>query len=89
MYTVLPLILCALGIVASLVGVYFVRVGENGKPGKALNMGTYITCGIFVVLMAIVILLIPGINNGLIWAILADTCAPIRENPQDAPVIAS
>ncbi len=77
LYTVLPLILCALGILASLVGVYFVRVGENGKPGKALNMGTYITCGIFVVLMAVVILLIPGINNGLIWAILAGTAVGV------------
>ena len=77
MYTVLPLILCALGIVASLVGVYFVRVGENGKPGKALNMGTYITCGVFAVLMAIVILVIPTVNNGLIWAILAGTAVGV------------
>ena len=77
MYTVLPLILCALGIVASLVGVYFVHVGENGKPGKALNMGTYITCGVFAILMAIVILVIPTINNSLIWAILAGTAVGV------------
>ena len=77
LYTVLPLILCALGILASLVGVYFVKVGKNGKPGKALNMGTYITCGVFVVLMAIIILLIPGINNRLIWAILAGTAVGV------------
>ena len=76
-YTVLPLLLCALGILASLVGVYFVRVGKDGKPGKALNMGTYITCGAFVVLMAIIILLVPAINNGLIWAILAGTAVGV------------
>jgi K(+)-stimulated pyrophosphate-energized sodium pump len=48
-YVVLPLILCTLGIVASLIGVRFVRVGKNGKPGRALNSGTIITSAIFAV----------------------------------------
>jgi Na+/H+-translocating membrane pyrophosphatase len=34
-YTVYPLILCILGIFASLIGIQFVRVGKNGKPGNA------------------------------------------------------
>lgn len=72
-YIVLPLLLCALGILASLIGVYLVKVGEGGKPGKSLNMGTFITCGAFAVLMAIVIFLIPEIDNRLIWAILVGT----------------
>ncbi len=76
-YTVLPLLLCALGIVASLIGVYTVKVGPNGKPSKALNGGTYVTCALFVVLMAVVILLIPQINNGLIWAILVGTAVGV------------
>ncbi len=33
-YVVLPLILCTLGIAASLIGIQFVRVGKNGKPGQ-------------------------------------------------------
>ncbi len=76
-YTVLPLLLCALGIVASLIGVSTVKVGANGKPNKALNGGTYVTCALFVVLMAVVILLIPQVDNGLIWAILVGTAVGV------------
>ncbi|HHY81311.1 MAG TPA: sodium-translocating pyrophosphatase [Clostridiales bacterium] len=43
----------ALGLLASIIGVLSARVGENGDPGKALNGGTYLTCGIFVVLTLI------------------------------------
>ncbi|HPL69061.1 MAG TPA: sodium/proton-translocating pyrophosphatase, partial [Brevefilum sp.] len=42
-YVVLPLIICSLGILASLIGIQFVQVGKNGKPGPALNRGTVIT----------------------------------------------
>lgn len=40
----------ALGLLASIFGVLFARVGKDGDPGRALNGGTYLTCGIFVVL---------------------------------------
>jgi K(+)-stimulated pyrophosphate-energized sodium pump len=40
-YTIFPLVLCTLGIVASLIGIQFVRVGKSGKPGRALNSGTF------------------------------------------------
>ena len=36
-----------LGVVASILGVAIVRVGKNGNPGKALNIGTYLTCIMF------------------------------------------
>ncbi len=45
-----PLVFAGLGIVASILGVAIVRVGKNGNPGGALNMGTYLTCIIFGVL---------------------------------------
>ena len=69
-YVLFPLILCTLGIVASLIGIRFVRVGKDGKPGRALNSGTIITCAIFAVLAAAVVLL-GGYNLGVLWATLA------------------
>ena len=69
-YTVFPLVLGTLGIVASLIGIRFVRVGKNDKPGKALNQGTIITCAIFTVL-AIAVVLLGTYNLGVLWATLA------------------
>ncbi len=37
----------SLGLLASIVGVLLSRIGANGDPGRALNRGTYVTCGIF------------------------------------------
>ncbi|MEF9921871.1 MAG: sodium-translocating pyrophosphatase [Anaerovoracaceae bacterium] len=44
-----PLILSAIGLVASVVGILFVRGNENVNPAKALNMGTYIAGAIVIV----------------------------------------
>jgi len=43
----IPLVFSALGIFASIIGAFTLRIGENGNPGKALNLGTYLTCIIF------------------------------------------
>jgi K(+)-stimulated pyrophosphate-energized sodium pump len=69
-HVLFPLTLCTLGIVASLIGIQFVRVGEDGRPGRALNSGTIITCTIFAVLTTAFVLL-AGYNIGLLWATLA------------------
>lgn len=37
----LPLVLCAAGIIMSIVGTFFVRVKEGGDPQKALNIGEF------------------------------------------------
>ncbi len=68
-YIVLPLILCTLGIGASLLGIQFVRVGKNGKPGPALNFGTVITT-IFFSCMVTALVLLGDINIGVLWATL-------------------
>jgi K(+)-stimulated pyrophosphate-energized sodium pump len=69
-YVLFPLILCTLGIVASLIGIRFVRVGKSGNPSRALNSGTMITCVILAVLAAATVLL-GGYNLGVLWATLA------------------
>lgn len=43
----IPLTFSGLGIVSSIIGVAVVRVGKGGDPGRALNMGTYVTCILF------------------------------------------
>ncbi len=65
-YTILPLILCIIGIIASVIGLQFVRVGKNGKPGTALNMATVITCVIFAALATILFLVMRWTIGALI-----------------------
>lgn len=70
MYTIFPLILCMLGSFASLIGLQFVRVKEDGKPGPALNMGTIYTTLIFAA-MVLAVVLLAGIDIAALWATLA------------------
>jgi len=60
-YIILPLLIKASGIFASILGLLFVRVGRRGSPGAALNRGTFATCFIFAILTFLVIHLV-GIN---------------------------
>jgi len=69
LYIIVPLIICTLGILASLIGIQFVRVGKDGKPGPALNLGTILTAIIFSV-MVVVFVVTSDINLGIIWATL-------------------
>ncbi len=61
-----PLVFAGLGIVSSILGVIVVRVGKNGNPGGALNMGTYLTCIIFG-LLTLAVTYYMDINLG-VWA---------------------
>ncbi len=75
-YTIFPLMLCTLGIVASLVGIRFVRVGGNGRPGDALNRGTLIT-GVLFAGLAAALVLVGGYNVATLWATVAGLVAGV------------
>ena len=45
----------AMVLLASIAGVFLSRLGPKGSPSRALNGGTYITCGIFAVLTALAV----------------------------------
>ena len=68
-YTIFPMILCILGIFASLIGIQFVRVGKNGKPGAALNFGTVFTCILFGIMVAVLVI-VGDYDMSLLWATL-------------------
>ncbi len=51
LYVMFPLLLSAVGIVASIISTFFVRGGENSDPHKALKMATYVS-SILVVISA-------------------------------------
>jgi len=88
----LPFILAGLGILASLLGVAVTRISKKGDPGKALNMGTYITCAVFAVLtlFAVTYLEYPfeiwlatvtGLVAGIIIGITSDYFTSINRPP--------
>ena len=49
-----PLILSAIGIIASIIGILFVRGKDGGNPAVALNMGTYVA-GIIVIIATVIL----------------------------------
>ena len=78
-----PLILAAVGILASIVGCFFVRGDENSNPHKALKMGSYVASAVVVVLSLILsnvffasmsqaIAIIAGLIVGLIIGIVTE-----------------
>lgn len=69
MGVILPLLIKALGIFASIIGLLFVRVRGKGSPGSALNRGTYITCIIFAV-FAFILMYYLEIDMSIFYATL-------------------
>ncbi|MHA2283812.1 MAG: sodium-translocating pyrophosphatase [Promethearchaeota archaeon] len=56
-YTVFPVVLCGVGLIASLVGIWIIKWRGSEEPGKALNTGTYLSTIIFAGLAALFTLL--------------------------------
>ncbi len=93
LYVIFPLILCAVGMLASFLGLQFVRVGRNGRPGDALNNGTIITCVLFAVLATLLVWwgnFNPGVLiatvAGLVIAVLIGFCTDFFTNDERRPV---
>ena len=72
----LPLIMAAVGSIASILGMYFVRVGKNGSPGAALNRGTFATTGIFAI-AAYLLFYTMGWDVNIFYATLAGLIAGV------------
>ncbi len=51
--TAMVIIYAAIGLLASIIGVAFARMGKNDNPTNALNASTYITTGIYAALTAV------------------------------------
>lgn len=66
-----PLIICAAGIIGSIISVFFVKAGKSKNPQKALNFGEYVSTAI-VIISALACSLVM-FNNSLnaFWCILA------------------
>ena len=54
-YTILPLVVAAAGIFASIIGVVLIKAWKKGNPGALINRGTFSTCFIFMVLTLLVV----------------------------------
>ncbi len=65
-FVLFPLLLCGVGIIASLIGMLFVRTGEGNDPGRALNTGTIVTTVIIAVVTLGVIALM-NIDSANAW----------------------
>ena len=80
---IFPLVLAAVGILASIIGCFFVRGDDNSNPHKALKMGSYVSAIVVVILSVILskvffdsfnpaIAIIAGLIVGLIIGIVTE-----------------
>ncbi len=55
LFIILPIILCGVGLIASLLGIFIIKWMGSDEPGKALNTGTYLATLLYATLAAIMI----------------------------------
>ena len=60
--SMMVIIYSALGLLASIIGIYTAKIGEHGSPTKALNNSTYVTTAVFLALTALSTLLFDGLK---------------------------
>ncbi|MDE0030348.1 MAG: sodium-translocating pyrophosphatase [Deltaproteobacteria bacterium] len=72
----LPLVLAVLGLIASVIGIYSMRVFKNINPQSALRGSTFLTTVLFLA-GALVLILAHGVTIGVFWAVLAGSLGGI------------
>jgi len=98
--TYLPPLIGAIGAISSTIGVFLVRVGKDGDPGKALNRGTYVTCLLFSIMSFALIYIqkytlnlffsaIAGLVAGVVIGVTSDYFTSINRPPVKAIAKAS
>ena len=65
-----PMLLAAVGILASLIGTFFVRIKEKGDPQLALRKGTFAT-GILMIVGSFLLTRFMFADLALFWSVLA------------------
>ncbi|MGN1420077.1 MAG: sodium-translocating pyrophosphatase [Eubacterium sp.] len=66
-----PLIICAAGIIGSIISVFFVKAGKGKNPQKALNLGEYVSTAIVIISALVCSLLMFNNSLNAFWCILA------------------
>lgn len=56
----LPLLISGLGVLASIIGTFFVRIREGSDPQRALNQGSFVASGVALILVLVLFNLLLG-----------------------------
>jgi K(+)-stimulated pyrophosphate-energized sodium pump len=74
-FVVFPVVLCGVGLMASLLGIWYIKWKGSDEPGKALNTGTYLSTVLFAGLAAlftlIMVLGLTGADAIFLWKLCA------------------
>lgn len=71
----IPIVLAVLGLLASLVGVFSMRILKNSDPAKALRYSTFIGAGLFLIFAYFVTTACIGVSYKIFIAVLVGTLA--------------
>ncbi|MFC2034652.1 sodium-translocating pyrophosphatase [Chloroflexota bacterium] len=77
---ILPFVIAAGGIMAGIIGTFFVRTGEKAQMGAllwALRRGIYIASALVAIISGLVIWQLDGVEFGVFWAVVAGLVAGI------------
>ncbi|MDX1764178.1 MAG: sodium-translocating pyrophosphatase [bacterium] len=75
-YMALPIVLAMFGLIASLVGIYSMKILKTWSPAAALRYSTFIAAGLFL-LFVLIILGVMDVQGSVFWAVLAGTIGGI------------